>query len=75
MNFGDELLARVTKQTNQNDGQDWGPNTDQIPDIGTRVTLRLRPADPGNKSKPQSRPDDSDPIPTDTILPQPVSSP
>ena len=44
VNFGDEVLARRTDSTNENDGQGWGPNTNQIPELGAHVLLRLRPA-------------------------------
>ena len=43
VHFGDEVLARDTHQTNQTDGKAIGPNTDQIPGVGTRVKIRLRP--------------------------------
>ena len=43
VNFGDEVLARATDRTNQNDQGIWRPNTDQIPPIGTKVLLRLKP--------------------------------
>lgn len=43
VNFGDEVLARQTPMTNQNDGAAWVPNTPKIPPVGTTVLIRLRP--------------------------------
>jgi hypothetical protein len=45
VNFGDEVLARHTDRTNQNDQGALQPNTDLIPPVGTSVTIRLRPVD------------------------------
>ena len=44
VNFGDEVLARPTDKTNENDQGIWRPKTDKIPEVGTQVLLRLRPA-------------------------------
>lgn len=41
--FGHEVLARATTVTNQNDEGMIAPNTDEIPEVGTPVTIRLRP--------------------------------
>lgn len=43
VNFGDDLLARDTTATNRSDDQVWNANTPQIPELDTRVILRLRP--------------------------------
>jgi hypothetical protein len=43
VNFGDDLLSRPTAVTNMDDDGMWGCNTELIPDVGTAVTLRLRP--------------------------------
>lgn len=45
VNFGDEVLARPTDKTNQSDQGMLRPNTERIPEVGTKVTIRLRPAD------------------------------
>ena len=42
VNFGDEVLARPTDKTNQSDQGMLQPNTDLIPEVGTKVTIRLR---------------------------------
>lgn len=41
VNFGDDILARPTTTTNNDDNAQWGANTDRIPPVGTRVTVRL----------------------------------
>ncbi|MCX5658835.1 MAG: YdjY domain-containing protein [Planctomycetota bacterium] len=43
VNFGDDLLTRDTKMTNQSDDETWGCNTAEIPPVGTAVTMRIRP--------------------------------
>ena len=45
VHFGDEVLARQTTTTSQSDEGLLRPNTDQIPDIGTPVKIRLRPVE------------------------------
>lgn len=42
VNFGDDLLARQVTTTNQNDNAIWNAS-DQVPPVGTPVTVRLRP--------------------------------
>lgn len=42
VNFGDEVLARSTDKTNENDGGVWVPNTPLIPEVGSEVIIRLR---------------------------------
>jgi len=44
VNFGDEVLARPTDTTSQNDQGMLQPNTEQIPEVGTKVKIRLRVA-------------------------------
>lgn len=51
VNFGDDLLTRDTKMTNQSDDATWGCNTEQIPTVGTAVTIRIRPVDPPGNAK------------------------
>ncbi len=46
VNFGDDVLARPTELTSQNDNARWQPNTPQIPPVGTAITVRLRPMVP-----------------------------
>lgn len=46
VNFGDEVLARPTDRTNQNDGKAWVPHTPVIPEVGETVIIRLRPVNP-----------------------------
>lgn len=43
VHFGDEVLARPTDKTNQSDQGMLQPNTEQIPEVGTKVKIRLRP--------------------------------
>ena len=44
VNFNDDLLARSTEVTRDNDGKTWVADTDAIPPLDTPVTIRLRPA-------------------------------
>ncbi|MDP6060136.1 MAG: YdjY domain-containing protein, partial [Pirellulaceae bacterium] len=46
VNFGDDLLARPTMSTNQNDAQAWAANREAIPPVGTSVVIRLRALPP-----------------------------
>lgn len=46
VNFGDDVLARNTKVTRDNDEKAWNANTPVIPEVGTEVTIRLKPVDP-----------------------------
>ncbi|MFN3165961.1 MAG: YdjY domain-containing protein [Phycisphaeraceae bacterium] len=48
VNFGDDLLTLDNTMTQDNSSHDkvWAPNTDAIPKVGTKVTLRLRPEKP-----------------------------
>jgi len=46
VHFGDEVLARCTTQTNQSDNGLLQPRTDEIPEVGTPVKIRLRPVEP-----------------------------
>lgn len=46
VNFGDEILARSTTVTKDNDQQAWQANTPAIPPVGTDVTIRLTPVQP-----------------------------
>lgn len=43
VNFNDDLLARPTELSRDNDGQQWMANTEAIPPLDTPVTIRLRP--------------------------------
>ncbi len=43
VNFGDDVLARDTEMTRDNDDQAWNTNTPVIPKEGTVVTIRLSP--------------------------------
>lgn len=51
VHFGDDLLARPTEMTHQNDNAAWGANTDAVPAEGTAVTVRLKKAEEPPKSK------------------------
>ncbi len=48
VNFNDDLLARATEVTRDNDRRRYGPDTDAIPPMDWPVTIRLTPvpADP-----------------------------
>ncbi len=41
VNFGDDLLARPTTMTHQDDHATWAANTCAIPPVGTKVMIRL----------------------------------
>ena len=41
--FGDEVLCLSGNHVQENHALAWQINTDNIPDLGTKVTLRLRP--------------------------------
>jgi hypothetical protein len=56
VNFGDDLLSRDTAMTNNNDDATWGANTEAIPPVGTKVTLRLRPVEAASTQPAQTRP-------------------
>lgn len=43
VNFTDDLIARDTPMTNEDDDSTWGCNTKAIPPVGTQVLIRLRP--------------------------------
>ncbi|NJL32323.1 MAG: hypothetical protein HC898_12300 [Phycisphaerales bacterium] len=43
VNFSDDLLARPTHLTHQNDDATWAAQTDAIPPLGTSVNIRLTP--------------------------------
>ncbi|MFK7790098.1 MAG: YdjY domain-containing protein [Phycisphaeraceae bacterium] len=45
VNFGDDLLTLPNKMTDANEshGKVWAPRTKAIPQVGTKVTIRLRP--------------------------------
>lgn len=43
VNFGDDVLARDTEVTRDNDEQSWDANTPVIPKEGTAVTIRIKP--------------------------------
>ena len=67
VNFSDDLLARSTRLTNDNDDGAWGANTNAIPPKGSKVIVRLRPAaevEPHSdepmvlEARPTSRPSD-----------------
>ena len=49
VHFGDEVLARQTTTTSQTDEGLLQPNTDQIPEVGTSVKIRLRPVESASK--------------------------
>ncbi|MCC6579825.1 MAG: hypothetical protein IT440_05240 [Phycisphaeraceae bacterium] len=55
VHFGDDLLARNTDTTNQNDDAAWGARTAAIPPVGTEVTIRLKPV-PESRNPPSSEP-------------------
>ncbi len=64
VNFGDDLLARATDMTDRNDShnQTWGARTDQIPEVGTAVRVRLVLPEPaaveGEPAPPADTPGD-----------------
>lgn len=43
VSFGDDLLARATDMTDRTDDATWAANTEAIPELGTKVTIRLTP--------------------------------
>ncbi len=45
VHFGDDLLARDTELTSRSDGEILAANTKAIPEVGTKVRIRMRPAD------------------------------
>jgi len=45
VNFGDDVLARDTQMTRDNDEQSWDANTPVIPKEGTAVTIRIKPVE------------------------------
>ncbi len=45
VNFGDEVLTRPGDQTNHNDQGMLQPHTQLIPELGTKVKVRIRPAE------------------------------
>jgi len=53
VNFGDEVLARPTDRTSQNDQGMLTPRTDRIPPVGTHVKIRLRPVQNPTPTAPQ----------------------
>ena len=56
--FGDEVLARPTKLTRENDDEAWTADRKRVPPKGTRVLLRLTPVP---EAKPESAPSDAKP--------------
>ncbi len=42
VNFGDDVLARPTRTTNNDDNAVWRPNTEKIPPVDTDVVIRLK---------------------------------
>lgn len=44
VNFGDDLLTRPSTMTNNDDDSTWGVDSKHIPEVGTAVKVRLRPA-------------------------------
>lgn len=46
VNFGDELVSRPTEESEAGGNAFWTTNPDAIPPLGTRVTLRFKPAKP-----------------------------
>ena len=46
VNFGDDLLARPTRLTNETDNRVWSTRTAVIPEPETPVTIRLKPVRP-----------------------------
>lgn len=68
VNFGDDLLARNVTMSDSNDSheQTWGANTELIPNVGTKVVLRLRtriPAD--NQARPEAPAEEPAPAPAE----------
>jgi len=61
VNFGDDLLTRAGDLTDRSDNERWACNTEQIPDAGTVVTVRLTPIkeekkQDGAATQPATRP-------------------
>ena len=56
VNFGDDLLTRHTKLTNQTDDGQWTANKAQIPRVGTTVVIRLQAVDPDIRGKGRKMP-------------------
>ena len=53
VNFGDDLLTKPNTLTDANDSHDkvWQPRTEAIPEVGTKVVLRLKPQAEDKKDK------------------------
>ncbi len=50
VNFGDEVLGKKTDKRNRGGGANiWFPKIGEVPKIGTKVTLRIRPVKPSKK--------------------------
>ncbi|MEM9420734.1 MAG: YdjY domain-containing protein, partial [Planctomycetota bacterium] len=45
LNFGDELVSRPTTDSQDGGTEMWTANTEVIPPVGTKLTLRFRPAE------------------------------
>lgn len=63
VNFGDDLLTRPSTMTNNDDDSTWGVDSRHIPEVGTAVKVRLRPAPaapgakaPASETKPAPAP-------------------
>ncbi len=52
VSFGDDLLGRPTTQSDQGGNGLWTANTDAIPPLGTRLTVRLQPVAPPADDRP-----------------------
>ncbi|MFI4859143.1 MAG: YdjY domain-containing protein [Phycisphaerales bacterium JB063] len=60
VNFGDDLLARATEMTDNNEshGRVWGANTEVIPEVGTEVHIRLSVPEPAPPPAPEAPADE-----------------
>jgi hypothetical protein len=54
VNFGDDLLTLPNTMTDANEshGKVWAPRTKAIPEVGTKVTIRLKPQKPEKQEAP-----------------------
>lgn len=65
VSFGDDLLSRNTEVTDRSEGSNdaWKANTKLIPEVGTKVKLRLTPVKNEAEDQPQMNTDEEEPAP------------
>jgi hypothetical protein len=65
VNFGDDLLTLDNKMTDANEshGKVWAPRTKAIPEVGTKVTIRLKPLPDKDAKDRAAEEQDAPPLP------------